>query len=231
VFRGRERMELDALLTVAAKVLALAATLAALAAGARVLGVLLAQGLAAGVAAVAAVGLFRGVGLPRIRVTREAMRQILSGGAPIVALNVAILAQPYLDAIVVSKLTPPVVMGWYGAAKTFMAALVTPAAILASAAYPRLSRTARDPEAFRRELGTAMRPLLWIGAGATSATYLLADVAVGAVYGHDTRSRWRRPRRSSSAPPSTWSSSRSCRRGRGTASSASCSPSRGASSS
>jgi O-antigen/teichoic acid export membrane protein len=185
VFRGRERMELDALLTVAAKVLALAATLAALAAGARVLGVLLAQGVAAALAVALAVGLFRGVGLPRVRVTRQAMREILTGGAPIVALNVAILAQPYLDAVVVSKLTPPVVMGWYGAAKTFMAALVTPAAILASAAYPRLSRTAREPEAFRRELGTALRPLLWIGAGATSATYLLADVAVGAVYGHD----------------------------------------------
>ena len=185
VFRGCERMELDALLTVAAKVLALAATLAVLAAGARVLGVLLAQGVAAGVAAALAFGIFRGVGLPRLRVTREAMREILTGGAPIVALNVAILAQPYLDAVVISKLTPPVVMGWYGAAKTFMGLLVTPAVILASAAYPRLSRTALDPESFRRELGTALRPLLWIGAGATSATYLLADVAVGAIYGHE----------------------------------------------
>ncbi len=185
VFRGRERMELDALLTVAAKVLALGATLAALAAGARVLGVLLAQGLAAALAAALGVALFRGVGLPRLRLTGRALREILAGGAPIVALNVAILAQPYLDAVVVSKLAPPVVMGWYGAAKTFMAALVTPAAILASAAYPRLSRAALEPASFRRELGTALRPLLWIGAGATSATWLLADVAVGAVYGHD----------------------------------------------
>jgi O-antigen/teichoic acid export membrane protein len=183
VFRGRERMELDALTTVAAKALALVATLGALAAGARVPGVILAQGAAAALAACGAIVVFRAARLPRIRVAPSTLRELLVGGAPIVALNVAILAQPYLDAIVVSKLTPPVVMGWYGAAKTFMAALVTPAAILASAAYPRLSRTAFDAEAFRRELGTALRPLLWIGAGVTSATYLLADVAVGAVYG------------------------------------------------
>ncbi|HET8538649.1 MAG TPA: oligosaccharide flippase family protein [Anaeromyxobacter sp.] len=184
VFRGRERMELDALLTVGTKALALAATLAVLALGARVRGVLLAQGLAAASAAALALALFRAVRLPRIRVAAGTLRELLAGGAPVVALNVAILAQPYLDAIVVSKLAPPVVMGWYGAAKTFMGALVTPAAILASAAYPRLSRTASDPEAFRGELGTALRPLLWIGAGAASATWLLADVAVGAVYGH-----------------------------------------------
>src|SRR5512138_818699 len=184
VFRGRERMELDALLTVAAKVLALGATLAALAAGARVLGVVAAQGVAAAAAAALALWVFRAVRLPRLRVSRAVLRELLVGGAPIVALNVAILAQPYLDAIVVSKLAPAVVMGWYGAAKTFMGALVTPAAILASAAYPRLSRTASDPDAFRGELGTALRPLLWIGAGGASATYLLADVAVGAVYGH-----------------------------------------------
>src|SRR5512133_736950 len=96
VFRGRERMELDALLTVAAKVLALGGTLAVLATGARVLGVVLAQGVAAALAAALAVAVFRAVGLPRIRVARGTLRELLAGGAPIVALNVAILAQPYL---------------------------------------------------------------------------------------------------------------------------------------
>ena len=183
VFRGRERMELDALLTVLAKALALGATLWALAAGGRVLAVILAQGAAAAVAVAAAVGLARALGLRRIRAARATVRELAVGGAPIVALNVAIVAQPYLDAVVLSKLAPPVVMGWHAASKTFMAALVTPAAILASAAYPRLSRAASDPEAFRRELGTAMRPLLWIAAGATCGTFLFADLAVSTVYG------------------------------------------------
>jgi O-antigen/teichoic acid export membrane protein len=183
VFRGRERMELDAILTVLAKALALGATLAALALGGRVLAVVVAQGLAAAAAVGLAVWLVRAVRLPRLRVSRSTLRELLVGGAPIVALNVAIVAQPYLDAIVLSKLAPPVVLGWHAAAKTFMAALVTPAAILASAAYPRLSRAASDPEAFRRELAAAMRPLLWIAAAATCGTYLLADAAVAAVYG------------------------------------------------
>jgi O-antigen/teichoic acid export membrane protein len=185
VFRGSERMELDALTSVAAKVLSLAATLAALALGGGVLAVILAQGLAAAVAAAAALAVFAAVGFPRVRVAAGTLRQLLVGGAPIVALNVAIVAQPYLDAIVLSKLAPAAVMGWHAAAKTFMAALVTPAAILASAAYPRLSRASSDPQAFRRELGAALRPLLWIAAGVTTATWLLADVAIGAVYGRE----------------------------------------------
>ncbi|HEX9243400.1 MAG TPA: oligosaccharide flippase family protein [Anaeromyxobacter sp.] len=183
VFRGRERMDLDALATVLAKALALAATLWVLAAGGRVRGVLLAQGAAAAAAVLVAAALVRAAHLPRVRASRAALRELAVGGAPIVALNVAIVAQPYLDAIVLSRLAPPVVMGWHAAAKTFMAALVTPAAILASAAYPRLSRAAADPEELRRELGTAMRPLLWIAAGATAGTYLLADLAVASVYG------------------------------------------------
>lgn len=185
VFRGCERMELDALLQVAAKILALGATLAALALGGRVLAVISAQGAAAVLAALGALLLVRVVGLPRMRVSREALRELLVGGAPIVALNVAIVAQPYLDAVVLSKLAPAHVMGWHAATKTFMAALVTPAAILASAAYPRLSRAASDRDGFRRELGTALRPLLWVAAGATAGTWLVADLAVAAVYGRE----------------------------------------------
>jgi O-antigen/teichoic acid export membrane protein len=183
VFRGRERMDLDALVTVLAKALALGATLWALAAGGRVRGALLAQGAAALIAVAAAAAVARAARFPQVRVSRAALRELAVGGAPIVALNVAIVAQPYLDAIVLSRLAPPAVLGWHAAAKTFMAALVTPAAILASAAYPRLSRAARDPEELRRELGTALRPLLWIAAGATAGTYLLAELAVAAVYG------------------------------------------------
>ncbi len=183
VLRGRERMELDALLSISAKALAFGATVVALALGGRVLSVIVAQGLAATLAAGAAFSLVRAMRLPSPRIATTAMRELLVGGAPIVALNAAILAQPYLDAIVLSKLAPPAVMGWHAAAKTFMAAFVTPAAILASAAYPRLSRAAPDRAAFGHELRTAIRPLVWVAAGATSATYLLADVAIGAVYG------------------------------------------------
>ena len=186
VFRGLERMDLDALLSTGAKVLALCATLAALALGARVRGVVVAQGIAAALATLAALALVRAARLPPLRVVRASVRGVLVGGTPIVALNAAILAQPYLDAVILSKLAPPAAMGWHAAAKTFISALVTPAAILASAAYPALSRTAADPEAFRRELATALRPLLWIAAGATCGTYLLADVAIHAVYGRDS---------------------------------------------
>jgi O-antigen/teichoic acid export membrane protein len=84
----------------------------------------------------------------------------------------------------VSKLVTAEAMGWFGAARNIMGTLFAPVTILSAAAYPRLSRAARSPDLFREELGTAMRPILWMGAIAAVGTYLFADTGVRIVYGH-----------------------------------------------
>jgi O-antigen/teichoic acid export membrane protein len=111
------------------------------------------------------------------------LRDIAVGGAPIVAMSVAVSAQIYIDANVLAQLATPAATGWYAAAKNFMGALVTPASIIVSAAYPRLSRAAPDPALFRRELSATMRPVLTLGALGAAGTYLFADLAVSVVYG------------------------------------------------
>jgi O-antigen/teichoic acid export membrane protein len=183
VFRGRERMDLDALATVLSKLIVLAAVAGVLLAGGGLLPVFAAHGVAGAGSLAIAVVLARRNGIPWVRPSSHGVREILFGGAPIVALAVATGLQPYIDTILLTKLAPPVVLGWYAAARTFMNALVTPAAILAAAAYPRLSRAAGDTALLRREMAAAFRPLLAVGAFAAVGTYAFADLAVHAVYG------------------------------------------------
>lgn len=183
VFRGRDRMGLDATISVSNKAIVLGATVALLALGAGIPGVIAAQALAGVGALAVAVRLYRRLGAGPLHVSGDAARAVLAAGAPIVAMTAAVAVQPYLDVVILSKLAPAASVGWYGAAKNIIGTLFAPAVILASASYPRLSRTARDPAAFRPEFRAALRPLLWLGALGGVGTFLFADVAVGLIYG------------------------------------------------
>lgn len=183
VFRGRDRMGLDATVQVSNKAIALALTLALLAAGGGIPGVMAAQALAGFAAIAVASRLYRRLGADPLSLSRGTARHLFSEGAPIVAMTTAVAVQPYLDVLILAYLAPATSVGWYGAAKNVMGTLFAPAMIVAGAAYPRLSRAASVPEAFRRELRAALRPLLWLGALGSVGTYLFADFAIGLIYG------------------------------------------------
>jgi O-antigen/teichoic acid export membrane protein len=184
IFRGRERMDYDALVGVLAKTLTLIATLAALALGGRLLAAILAQGMGGMGALGLAWLLLRRLKLPPLRATLALARELLVGGTPFVAMVVGIHAQVYLDAIVLSKLASASSVGWYGAARTIISTIIAPASIVGTAAFPRLSRAVSEPTEFKREVRTALRPLLGLGTLAAVGTYLFADLAVRLIYGH-----------------------------------------------
>jgi len=183
VFRARDRMGRDAAVSVANKAIALGLALPLLAAGLRIGGVILAQALAGLAALGVAIALFRRSGTPRLRVSREAARELVVAGTPILAMTAAVSVQPYLDAVLLSKLAPAVVVGWFGAARNILGTLMAPAAILGAAAYPQLARASSDRAALLREIRAAFRPMLWLGGLAAAGTYLFARAAVGLVYG------------------------------------------------
>ena len=182
VFRGRERMGLDSSVSVANRAAGLVLAFAAVNLGFGLGGVLLAQGLA-GVAALAlALFLYQRVATGRLHFSWTAGRQLLRGGTAIVAITIAVYVQPYLDAVLLSKLVPADAMGWYGGAKTIMGTLLAPALILGTAAYPRLSRASHDPSAFHAEFATAQRPMMWLGGLAAIGTWLFANFAIHIMY-------------------------------------------------
>lgn len=184
VFRGRDRMEFDASTSAVNKAVGLALALAALAAGTGLSGVLLAQGLA-GVAALAlAARLYRRVATGPVRFSRDTAREAIAGGTGIVGMMVAVQVQPYLDAIILSKMIPVDAVGWFGAARNIMGTLIAPALIVGAASYPRLSRAAPELSVFKAEVRAALRPILWLGALGAIGTCLFADGAIALVYGH-----------------------------------------------
>lgn len=184
VFRGRDRMGLDAAVSVANRAVGLVLAAAVLGMGLGLGGVVVAQGLAGAAALALAFRLYRRVASGPLRFSMATARELFRGGTALAAIAVAVYVQPYIDAVLLSKLVPTEVMGWYGAAKSIMGTLLAPALILGTAAFPRLSRVAGSPAVFRREFAMALRPMLWLGGLAGVGTWLFADVAISVVYGH-----------------------------------------------
>ena len=183
LFRGRNRMDLDAAVTVTLKALLVGLAIPALLLGGQVGAVLLSQGLAGLGALAVAVLLARRVGLARPAPTRAGLAEMGRDGTPLAVFFVAIAAQPYLDAVVLSKLVPGEVVGWYGAARTIMGVLVAPATILGAASFPELARCANDLPGLRAAMRRALRPLLALGALGAIGTYLFAGFVIATLYG------------------------------------------------
>ena len=184
VFRGHDRMGLDAAVSVCNRAAGLVLALGALWLGLGLGGVVVGQGLAGVLALLLGAQLYGRVSVGPLRFSRATAREILSGGATILLMVVAVSVQPYIDAILLSKLVPKEPVGWYGAARSIFGMLNAPAVVLGAAALPRLSRASRDPRAFQEEMATAERPMLWVAGLGTVGTWLFADVAINLVYGH-----------------------------------------------
>jgi O-antigen/teichoic acid export membrane protein len=181
-FRGKERMEFDALIGIILKFLALVFGVTVLYNGGRIPALLVGQAVAGLITLTVAGLIYRRLDLGRLQVTRAMARELMFGGASMVTMTIAVAFQPYLDANMLTRLSTPAVMGWYGAASAFTNTLIAPAFVVASAAYPRLSVAATNPGAFRLLLRDALRPLMLIGVYGAVGTFLFADVAVGIIY-------------------------------------------------
>jgi O-antigen/teichoic acid export membrane protein len=182
VFRGRERMEFDALLQIVLKVAILIAAVACLALGGRLIPLIGSSALAGAITFITAIVLYRRLGFPRMQFTSAAARELVRDGAPMMAMSLAVAAQPWIDANILYRFVPHEVLGWYGATWTIAGTLVAPATILGSGMYPRLSRAAHDQREFSEVLRMAFRPLLLIALLGSIGTFLFADVAIGLIY-------------------------------------------------
>jgi PST family polysaccharide transporter len=183
IFRAQNRMDLDVLTSLCAKILTVVATLGALAASGGLTWVFLAQLLGGSGALALAIVLGRRVALQTPRPTWAGIRALWKQGTPLAFFFVVVAAQPYIDAIVLSKFTSAAVVGYYGAARNIVGVLLTVAAILGSAAFPEMSRAAHHPQEFHRIVRLALRPMLFLAALAAVGCYLFPKFAVDLIYG------------------------------------------------
>jgi O-antigen/teichoic acid export membrane protein len=184
VFRGRERMEFDALLQIVLRLTGLALVLACLALGGRLLGIMMTYVIAGTVTFALAIVLYNRLGFPPLQVSRATARELVFDGAPMLAISLAIAVQPTIDANILYKFAPHEVVGWYGGAWIIAGTLVAPASVLGNALFPRLARAFANPDEFRHVLRTAFRPLLMLAVLGCVGTYLFADFAISVAYSH-----------------------------------------------
>ena len=83
----------------------------------------------------------RGVGMSEgLSVQRSSMKTLFIDGTPFVFFNLAMALQPIIDAVFLSKLAPPEVMGWFAVGRRLLGVLLFPASALIGALYPTLCR-------------------------------------------------------------------------------------------
>ena len=149
-FRGTDRMDIDASANIGGKAMTLAATAIAFYFGGGLVDVVLMQGLGGMltlmVGAFFALRLGLKVGAPRVKISRELIGQ----GTPLAAFSLVIASQPFLETMMLSAFAGPAVVGWYGASRTVMGLINSPALITLSAFFPELSRASRSLPDFRR---------------------------------------------------------------------------------
>jgi len=182
--RGKDRMDIDALANTVGKAMTLAATVIALHFGGGLTEVILMQGVggvaALLVGAVAALRLDIAVKAP----VTETLRELIRHGAPIVAFSLVIASQPFVETILLSAFAGPAVVGWYGASRTILGIVTSPAMIAIAATFPELSRASLSLPNFRRMIDATGRILFIVAAFASSGLYLFADHMVAIIYGH-----------------------------------------------
>ncbi len=184
VLRGLERMDIEAVVQVASKALIAAGVAVAVIGDGGLPAVLVAQ-IVGALAALIVYGLaLRHLHLGWPRLSLATAGSILSGGAPFLVWTVAITLQPGIDALLLSLLAPPSVIGWYAAASKLVGVLIFPATILGAALYPTLSRLQAQSAARHGELiQAALRVIILLAVLSAVGTYLFADTAVALVYG------------------------------------------------
>ena len=183
VMRGIERLDWVSGLTVAGNLMMAALVIPAALLGGGLGGTLTAQALAALLTLIVAARLLAKVRLPPARATRAMGRTLMKLGGSFVLFNIVLALQPYVDAVVLSRLSSTEAVGWYAAARRFLGLLIFPATTVGFVLYPTMSRLWHENQPqFTYLLRMSLRLVITVGVCASMGTYLFADFAINVLY-------------------------------------------------
>jgi O-antigen/teichoic acid export membrane protein len=183
--RGLERTEFSALAIAGQPLLTAAVVVPTLLLGGGLRAALGAQLAAAAIGLGALALALRPMGIGRLEARGAVVRQVVRAGSPFLVLGVAVSLQPNVDALLLARLSPPEVVGWYAAAIKVVGALALPPAALISALYPTLARLhAQDPAAYRATAAAALRTTAVLAVPAALGCALFPEVGV-AIFGRE----------------------------------------------
>ncbi len=177
--RGFERTDIAARSMVANQLINLVIIVPVLALGGRMKGVLVAGVAVNAIVLLLVARALRPVGIGTLRIRRETVRMLVVEGWPFLFFGLTMTLQPNVDAVFLSKLAPPEVVGWHAAALKLVGALLFPAAALIAALYPTLCRLhTEDQGAFRETANGALRTSALLVGPLSFGTFLFADDAI-----------------------------------------------------
>jgi O-antigen/teichoic acid export membrane protein len=137
---GFERTDVAAARTVIENVVTLVIVVPILVLGGKVGMTLVGHALAAAVLFAYVWRSLRLVAVGRLSFDVAALRQLFQRGTPFLWLGVAMVLQPYVDALFLSRLGTAEAVGWHAAAKKLIGVLVFPCSAMIGALYPTLCR-------------------------------------------------------------------------------------------
>jgi O-antigen/teichoic acid export membrane protein len=160
IMRGYERTDIAGASIVAAQFLGVSIVVPTLLLIGNLTSFLIAQAACAAAGALVLVRLLPTLGVPRLSVSRNTCRALLSAGTSFLLFNLIVALQPNVDAVFLSKLASPEAIGWQAAARKLTGLLIFPASALTAALYPTLSRLfAEDRDTYRATTAAALRAI------------------------------------------------------------------------
>lgn len=179
VLRGRERISLVVRATISTALLGAAFQVVALLLGFRLRAFL---GVNIAIAAFSLginVVLLRRVTTDEVRPDWQAAKGMARTGTTFMLLGAMLALQPYVDAIILARLAPAEVIGWYAAAIKVQGAIIFPSTTLAIALYPTLSRLHAESEQAWADLArSSLEAVAIFAVPASLGCLLFADVGI-----------------------------------------------------
>lgn len=177
--RGLERADIPAYAHIGQQLLAAAIVVPILLFGGQLRAVIAGQAAAGVVVLIAIWQTLRPVGVGSVSVRADVVKTLFAGGTPFVFFNVAMVLQPNIDAVLLSKMAPTDVMGWYAVSRRLIGVLLFPAAALIGALYPTLCRLfAEDVDSFKRSASGALRATSLLVVPVALGCALFPDIGV-----------------------------------------------------
>lgn len=147
--RGFERTDIAAASAVGWQLLNALVTVPTLLLGGGLRAVLLAQAGSAVLGSCLSYAILRPLGIRPLRVERATLKELVVKGTPFVLFGLALVLQPNVDAVFLSKLASANAVGWHAVARKLVGVLIYPANALIVALYPTLYRLhAEDHDAY-----------------------------------------------------------------------------------
>jgi len=114
------------------------------------------------------------------------LKSLLHRGTPFVFITVAMVLQPNIDAVFLSKLAPADVVGWHAASRKLIGTLLFPVSALIGALYPTLCRLhTTDTEQFLNTARGALRATALLVFPIALGCALYPDIGI-AIYSRDS---------------------------------------------